>query len=123
MNKTELVEAIAKKAGLSKKDSAAAVDAFVETVTTALKKKDKVQLVGFGTFEVRDRKEREGRKEGTSWDGESASREVKGFCSEKHRGLREVEGLAGKHSLEAVSAFCDIDWCEYRRGSVCAVQG
>ena len=62
MNKTELVEAIAKKAGLSKKDSAAAVDAFVETVTTALKKKDKVALVGFGTFQTSKRAARTGRK-------------------------------------------------------------
>ena len=61
MNKTELVEAIAKKAGLSKKDSAAAVDAFVETVTTALKKKDKVALVGFGTFQTSKRAARTGR--------------------------------------------------------------
>ena len=61
MNKTELVEAIAKKSGLSKKDSAAAVDAFVESVTAALKKKDKVQLVGFGTFQTSKRAARTGR--------------------------------------------------------------
>ena len=61
MNKTELVEAIAKSAGLSKKDAEAAVKAFTETVTKALKKGDKVQLVGFGTFEVAKRAAREGR--------------------------------------------------------------
>ena len=51
MNKTELVAAIAEKAGLSKVDSEKALKAFVETVTEAMKKGDKVSLVGFGTFE------------------------------------------------------------------------
>ena len=61
MNKTELVEAMAKQAGISKKDAEAAVKAFTETITAALKKGDKVQLVGFGTFEVSERAAREGR--------------------------------------------------------------
>ena len=60
MNKTELVDAIAKQAGLSKKDSEAAVKAFTEVVSKALKKGDKVQLVGFGTFEVSERAARVG---------------------------------------------------------------
>lgn len=60
MNKTELVAAIAEKAGLSKKDADAAVAAFVDTVEGALKKGDKVALVGFGTFEVRTRAARTG---------------------------------------------------------------
>ena len=53
MNKTELVAEIAKKAELSKADSERALSAFIETVEKALKKGDKVQLVGFGTFEVK----------------------------------------------------------------------
>ena len=61
MNKTELVDAIAKQAGLSKKDSEAALKAFTDTVGKALKKGDKVQLVGFGTFEVAKRAAREGK--------------------------------------------------------------
>ena len=61
MNKTELVSAIADKAGLSKKDAEAALKAFTDTVTKQLKKGDKVQLVGFGTFEVTKRAAREGR--------------------------------------------------------------
>ncbi|MBQ9333930.1 MAG: HU family DNA-binding protein [Lachnospiraceae bacterium] len=61
MNKTELVDAIAKQAGLSKKDSEAAVKAFTDVVSKALKKGDKVQLVGFGTFEVSKRAARTGR--------------------------------------------------------------
>lgn len=61
MNKTELVEAMAKKAGLSKKDAEAAVKAFTDVVTAELKKGGKVQLVGFGTFEVSKRAAREGK--------------------------------------------------------------
>lgn len=61
MNKVELAAAIANETGLSKKDSEAAVKAFVEVVTNELKKGERVQLVGFGTFEVAERAAREGR--------------------------------------------------------------
>jgi DNA-binding protein HU-beta len=60
MNKTELVAEIAKSAKLTKKDAAAALDAALESIEKALKKGDKVTLVGFGTFEVRKRKPRKG---------------------------------------------------------------
>ena len=61
MNKTELIAAMAESADLSKKDAEAALKAFIETVSGALKKDDKVQIVGFGTFEVAKRPAREGR--------------------------------------------------------------
>ena len=61
MNKTELVDAIAKETGLSKKDSEKAVKAFTEAVSKELKKKGKVQLVGFGTFETAKRAARTGQ--------------------------------------------------------------
>ena len=61
MNKTELITAIAESADISKKDSEKALKAFVDVVTEELKKGEKVQLVGFGTFEVSERPEREGR--------------------------------------------------------------
>ncbi len=61
MNKAEFVEAIAKEAGLSKKDAAAAVDAYTAVVTKTLKKGDKVTLIGFGTFTCRHRDARVGR--------------------------------------------------------------
>ncbi len=61
MTKVELINAISEQAGLSKKDADAALKAVVNTVTEALKKGEKVQLVGFGTFEVRARGERVGR--------------------------------------------------------------
>ncbi len=54
MNKGELIKAMAEKAGFSQKDAAAAYEAFVASVTDALKAGDKVQLVGFGTFEVKE---------------------------------------------------------------------
>ena len=59
MNKTELIAAIAEKAEISKKDSEKALKAFIDVVTEQLKKDDKVQLVGFGTFEVSKRAARE----------------------------------------------------------------
>jgi DNA-binding protein HU-beta len=61
MNKAELVAAIAAKTGESKKSTEAAVNAFAEVVSEALKGGDKVQLVGFGSFEVRKRAARKGR--------------------------------------------------------------
>jgi len=61
MNKTELINAIAGKSGLNKKNSEAALNAFVGSVEEALKAGDKVVLVGFGTFEVRKRAARKGR--------------------------------------------------------------
>ncbi len=61
MNKAELIAAIAEEAGLSKKDAEKALKAFTDVVTAQMKKGEKVQLVGFGTFEVSERGEREGR--------------------------------------------------------------
>ena len=61
MNKSELIDAVAKKTKLTKKDAEEVVNAFTDTVTKALKKGDKVQLVGFGTFEVTKRGARTGR--------------------------------------------------------------
>ena len=61
MNKAQLVEALANKTGETKKSAEASLNAFVEVVTDALKKGDKVQLVGFGSFEVRKRASRKGR--------------------------------------------------------------
>ena len=61
MNKAELINAVADKADLSKADAGKAVDAVIEVITKALKKKDKVSLVGFGTFTLRERAARTGR--------------------------------------------------------------
>ena len=61
MNKTELIAAVAEKTGLAKKDAEAAVKAVTETISAELVAGNKVQIVGFGTFEVRQRKSRQGR--------------------------------------------------------------
>ena len=65
MNKTELIAAIANQTELSKKDAEAALKAFIDVVSEELKKGEKVQLVGVGTFEVSERAEREGRNPST----------------------------------------------------------
>ena len=61
MNKSELIAAIASKTGATKKDAEATLNAFIDVVTETLVKGDKVQLVGFGSFEVRKRAARKGR--------------------------------------------------------------
>ena len=61
MNKAELISSIAEKTELTKKDAEKAVNAMLESISEALASGDKVQLVGFGTFETRDRAERQGR--------------------------------------------------------------
>jgi DNA-binding protein HU-beta len=61
MNKTELIATVAEKAGISKKDAESAVAAVIDSITEALVQNEKVQLVGFGTFEVRERSARTGR--------------------------------------------------------------
>lgn len=83
MNKTELVAGISEKTGLSKKDSEAAVKAFVDTVAESLKKGDKVQLVGFGTFEVSERPARTGRNPQTGATIEIAASKTPKFKAGK----------------------------------------
>ena len=61
MNKTQLVDVVVAKTGMKKKEAEAAVSAVTEAITEALKAGDKVQLIGFGTFEVKERGAREGR--------------------------------------------------------------
>jgi DNA-binding protein HU-beta len=65
MNKSDLIQAVVEKSGLTKKDSASAVDAIINGISDSLAKGDKVQLIGFGTFEVRSRQAREGRNPAT----------------------------------------------------------
>ena len=83
MNKTELVAAVAAKANLSKKDAEAAVAAFTASIEEAMKAGDKVQLVGFGTFEVRERGARQGRNPQTGAVVEIAASKVPVFKAGK----------------------------------------
>ena len=83
MNKTELVAAIANKAELTKKDSAAALEALTAAIREALQAGDKVVLPGFGTFEVRTRAAREGRNPQTGEKTSIPEKKVPGFKAGK----------------------------------------
>ncbi|QBY45927.1 HU family DNA-binding protein (plasmid) [Arsenophonus nasoniae] len=79
MNKTELISKVAEKSGLSKKDSEKAVNAFIETVTEALKAGNDVQLIGFGSFQVKPRAARDGRNPKTGETLKIAASNVPSF--------------------------------------------
>jgi DNA-binding protein HU-beta len=79
MNKTDLVNAVAEKSDLSKKDATKAVDAVFESVMDSLKNGDKVQLIGFGNFEVRERSARKGRNPQTGEEIEIPASKVPAF--------------------------------------------
>lgn len=83
MNKTELVEAVAASAHLSKADAARALDAVVSSITEALAKGDQVTIVGFGTFLVRQREARSGRNPRTGDTIEIAASNVPSFKAGK----------------------------------------
>ena len=78
-NKHELVESVAKATGLTKKDATAAVDAVFTSIEEALKNGEKVQLIGFGNFEVRDRAARKGRNPQTGAEIEIPASKVPAF--------------------------------------------
>ena len=90
MNKSDLIDAIADSAGLSKADAGRALDGFVNAITGALKKGQSVSLVGFGTFSVRDRAARTGRNPRT---GENIN-----IAASKHPAIK-----AGKDLKDAVN--------------------
>lgn len=79
MNKQDLVTAVAERSGLTKKDAEKAVNATIETIEAALANGDKVSLVGFGTFEVRDRAARVGRNPQTGEEIRIAAAKVPTF--------------------------------------------
>ncbi len=83
MNKTELVAAMADKAGISKKDAEAAVKAFTDVVAEELKKGEKIALVGFGTFEVAERAARTGRNPQTGEEMQIAASKAPKFKAGK----------------------------------------
>ena len=79
MNKTELVKAVSTQAELTQKDAAKVIDALLETISNTLAKEEKIQLVGFGTFEVRDRAARKGRNPQTGEEIDIAASKVPAF--------------------------------------------
>ncbi|MEG0895297.1 MAG: HU family DNA-binding protein [Oscillospiraceae bacterium] len=87
MTKVELIAAVAEKAGLSKKDAEKSINATIEAITDGLKNDGKVQLVGFGTFEVRERAAREGKNPATGEKIKIAATKVPAFKAGK--GLKD----------------------------------
>ncbi|MEW9669737.1 HU family DNA-binding protein [Ammoniphilus sp. 3BR4] len=79
MNKTELISYVAETAELTKKDATKAVDAVFDAIENALKNGDKVQLIGFGNFEVRERAARKGRNPQTGEEIEIAASKIPAF--------------------------------------------
>ena len=79
MNKSELINAVAEKAALSKKDSESAVNAALDAITAALAEGDEIRLVGFGTFEVKKRAARTGRNPKTKEPVEIPASKVPAF--------------------------------------------
>ena len=79
MNKSELIASVAESAALSKKDAEKVINAVVDTISTALAEGDKVQLIGFGTFEVREREARTGKNPRTGETIKIAASKVPAF--------------------------------------------
>ena len=90
MNKAELITAVAEKAGLSKKDTETAINAAIEVISDCLAEGDKVQLVGFGAFEVKSRAERIGRNPATGAEIKIAASKVPTFKAGK--ALKDIVG-------------------------------
>lgn len=88
MNKTELISTVAEAAGMSKKDTEQVLNAFFNTVQETLKQNDKVQIPGFGSFEVRERAARQGRNPHTGETIEIAAAKVPAFKPGK--GLKDA---------------------------------
>lgn len=83
MTKTELINVVSEKAGFSKKDAEKALTAVIDSISEALAGGEKIQLVGFGTFEVRDRAEREGKNPATGEKITIAAAKVPAFKAGK----------------------------------------
>ncbi|WP_318617329.1 HU family DNA-binding protein [Sporosarcina sp. YIM B06819] len=83
MNKTELINSVAEAAGLTKKDATKAVESVFETIQSTLAKGDKVQLIGFGNFEVRERAARKGRNPQSGEEIDIAASKVPAFKAGK----------------------------------------
>ncbi|MCS1350975.1 HU family DNA-binding protein [Mechercharimyces sp. CAU 1602] len=79
MNKADLISQVAEKTDMTKKDATMAVDAVLDAITDALRDGDKVQLIGFGNFEVRDRAARKGRNPQTGEEIDIAASKVPAF--------------------------------------------
>ena len=98
MTKTELINAVAEKAELTKKDADKAVSAVIDTITESLAKGEKIQLVGFGTFEVRERAAKEGINPATKEKMNIPAKKVPAFKAGK--ALKDVVASNGRMRLD-----------------------
>ena len=110
MNRAELIGAMAKEAGLDKKDAEKALVAFIDTVTAELQSGEKVQIVGFGTFEARKRNARKGNNPLTREPIEIAATTVPAFKAGKalKEAVSKDEAEALKKQLEEAGAKVEI---------------
>ena len=106
MNKSELITAAAEKAGLSKKDAEKAVNAVFDAITEALAKEEKIQLIGFGSFEVKERGERTGRNPQTGEEIKIPAAKTAVFKAGK--GLKEAVGKTQKKGSKSKSKGSDL---------------
>ena len=119
MNKTEFIAAVAEKAEISKKDSEKALKAFVDVVAEQLKAGDKVQLVGFGTFEVSERAAREGRNPQTGETmtiaackapkfkaGKALKDAINYSSAERADEMKRIRQVFARKWLQCLSVFC-----------------
>ena len=113
MNKTELIAAVAEDVGVGKKDTEQVLNAFFSTVQETLKQNDKVQIPGFGSFEVRERAARTGRNPHTGETIEIAAAKVPAFKPEK--GLKETQC---PHRVSSVRAHFVVLKHFYRFGKL-----
>ena len=113
MNKSELVDAIASGADISKASAGRALDSMVETITESLKKGDPVALVGFGTFSVKDRAARQGRNPQTGATIQIPAARVPGFKAGK--GLKDSIILDYRAFFYPVSALSNARYAEKQR--------
>ncbi|MGE5397424.1 MAG: HU family DNA-binding protein [Chitinophagales bacterium] len=102
MNKTGLVKSLAEKAGVTQKDAAKVLDAVLDSIKDALAKGDKVQIIGFGTFEVRDRKARKVISPATRQEIEVPATKVPAFKPGKS--LKEVVAVTPKAEKKGAKA-------------------
>ena len=110
MNRTELVAAMAEKTQLSKKDADLALKAFIDVVSEEMQKGEKVQLVGFGTFEVSERAAREGRNPQT---GETMT--IAASKSPKFKAGKALKDLVNAYEHRKGDAFGYLPYLVYRR--------
>ena len=112
MNKTELIAAAAEKSGLSKKDTESALNAAIDVITAALTEGDKIQLVGFGSFEVKNRAARTGRNPKTKEPIEIPASKLPMF---KHG--KALKDAVSKYALKGSAApgICPGPLCSWKR--------